>query len=115
LLGESVWRLQVEKRGAAAYARLAFARAVQRLQRTLFLDNILTPNDYQAPILHLLGLDHTKLLYNSNGREQRPIDGRAARVVKESLAYNPSEPRPLGSAAKTLPDGRGANFYGVSP
>ncbi|HEY7309802.1 MAG TPA: DUF1501 domain-containing protein [Gemmataceae bacterium] len=48
--------------------------------------NVVTPNDYQATILHLLGLDHTKLVYHSNGREQRLIDGRPARVVKEILA-----------------------------
>lgn len=47
--------------------------------------NVVTPNDYQATILHLLGLDHTKLVYHSNGREQRLIDGRPARVVKEIL------------------------------
>jgi hypothetical protein len=47
--------------------------------------NVVTPNDYQATILHLLGLDHTKLVYQSNGREQRLIDGRPARIVKEIL------------------------------
>jgi len=48
--------------------------------------NVVTPNDYQATILHLLGLDHTKLVYHSNGREQHLTDGRPARVVKEILA-----------------------------
>jgi hypothetical protein len=48
--------------------------------------NVVTPNDYQATILHLLGLDHTKLVYHSNGREQRLTNGRPARVVKEILA-----------------------------
>jgi len=48
--------------------------------------NVVTPNDYQATILHLLGLDHTKLVYQSNGREQRLIDNRPARVIKEILA-----------------------------
>ncbi len=47
--------------------------------------NAVTPNDYQATILHLLGLDHTKLVYQSNGREQRLIEGRPARIVKEIL------------------------------
>jgi Protein of unknown function (DUF1501) len=47
--------------------------------------NVVTPNDYQATILHLLGLDHTKLVYHSNGREQRLTDGRPARVVREIL------------------------------
>src|SRR5262249_43225995 len=48
--------------------------------------NVVTPNDYQATILHLLGLDHTRLVYHSNGRDQRLTDGRPARVVKEILA-----------------------------
>ena len=49
-------------------------------------DNVVTPNDYQATILHLLGLDHVKLAYHHNGREQRLTNGRPARVVKEILA-----------------------------
>jgi hypothetical protein len=48
--------------------------------------NVVTPNDYQATILHLLGLDHSRLVYHSNGREQRLIDDRTARIVKELLA-----------------------------
>lgn len=48
--------------------------------------NVVTPNDYQATIFHLLGLDHSKLAYHFNGREQRLTDGRPARVVKEILA-----------------------------
>ncbi len=48
--------------------------------------DIVTPNDYQATILHLLGLDHTKLVYHHNGREQHITDNRPARVVKEVLA-----------------------------
>lgn len=47
--------------------------------------NVVTPNDYQATIFHLLGLDHTKLVYHSNGREQRLTDGRPARVVNDIL------------------------------
>jgi hypothetical protein len=47
--------------------------------------NVVTPNDYQATILHLLGLDHTKLMYHTGNRAQRLTDGRAARVVKEIL------------------------------
>jgi Protein of unknown function (DUF1501) len=47
--------------------------------------NVVTPNDYQATILHLLGLDHSKLAYFRNGRAQLLTDGRPARVVKEIL------------------------------
>jgi hypothetical protein len=46
-------------------------------------ENIVTPNDYQATILHLLGFDHTRLIYYHNGREQRIADNRPARVVGE--------------------------------
>jgi Protein of unknown function (DUF1501) len=47
--------------------------------------NVVTPNDYQATILHLLGLDHSKLAYFRNGRAQSLTDGRPARVVTEIL------------------------------
>ena len=46
----------------------------------------MTPNDFQATLLQLFGLDHNRLVYHANGREQRLIDGHAARVVKEILA-----------------------------
>lgn len=48
--------------------------------------NVVTPNDFQATVLHLLGLDHTKLVYHHNGRAQRLTDGRPARVVRDLLA-----------------------------
>jgi hypothetical protein len=48
--------------------------------------NVVTPNDYQATILHLLGLDHSRLFYHHNGRAQRITDGRPARVIGEILA-----------------------------
>lgn len=47
--------------------------------------NVVTPNDYQATVMHLLGLDATKLVYQYNGREQRITDGRPARIVTEIL------------------------------
>ncbi len=47
--------------------------------------NVVTPNDYQATVLNLFGLDHENLIYNVNGRNQRLTDGRPARVVKEIL------------------------------
>jgi hypothetical protein len=48
--------------------------------------NVVTPNDFQATVLHLLGLDHARLVYHHGGRAQRLTDGRPARVVKEILA-----------------------------
>jgi hypothetical protein len=35
--------------------------------------------------LHLFGLDHTKLVYQRNGRELTLTDGQPARVVREVL------------------------------
>src|SRR3954452_7003362 len=49
------------------------------------VDNVVTPNDFQATLLRLMGLDHTRLVYHTGGREQRLTDGRQARVVKEIL------------------------------
>ena len=42
-------------------------------------------HDIHATILHLLGLDHTKLTYPHNGREERPTinDGE---VIRAALA-----------------------------
>ena len=50
------------------------------------VENVVTPNDFQATILHLFGLDHNRLVYHAHGREQRLTDGRPARVVREVLA-----------------------------
>jgi len=49
------------------------------------VENIVTPNDYQATVLHQLGIDHQKLVYQHAGREQTLVDGRPARVVREVL------------------------------
>ncbi len=48
-----------------------------------------TPNDIQATLLHQLGLDHTKLAYHYNSREQKLTDGRECRVVHEILHRQP--------------------------
>ena len=49
-------------------------------------ENVVTPNDFQATLMHLLGLDHDKLVYHHGGKAQKLTDGRPARVVKEILA-----------------------------
>ncbi len=49
------------------------------------VDHVVTPNDFQATVLHLLGLDHERLAYHANGRAQRLTDGRPARIVREIL------------------------------
>ena len=48
--------------------------------------DVVTPNDFQATILRQFGLDHSRLVYHSNGRAQQITDGRAARVVEQILA-----------------------------
>lgn len=50
------------------------------------IENIVTPNDYQATLLHLFGLDAEQLIYTTNGQEQILTAGRKARVVNEILA-----------------------------
>ena len=42
-------------------------------------------HDVQATILHLLGLDHTRLTFRSQGRDFRLTDVRG-KVIKELLA-----------------------------
>ena len=49
------------------------------------VENVVTPNNYQATVLHLFGLDHEHVKYHINGRDQRLTDGRPARIVKEIL------------------------------
>lgn len=48
--------------------------------------DVVTPNDYQATILRQFGLDHTKLVYHSNGRQQQLTNGQPARLVEAILA-----------------------------
>ena len=50
------------------------------------VENVVTPNDFQATVLNLLGLDHDRLIYRANGREHRITDGRPSRVIREILA-----------------------------
>lgn len=45
--------------------------------------NIMTPNDFQATILHQFGLSPEKLVYYSNGRAQHLIEAPTARVVRD--------------------------------
>ena len=49
------------------------------------VENVVTPNDFQATVLNLLGLDHQRLAYHANGREQHLTNGQPARVVQEIL------------------------------
>jgi hypothetical protein len=50
------------------------------------VENIVTPNDYQATLLHLFGLDVNELVFPYNGQAQNITAGRKARIVNEILA-----------------------------
>jgi hypothetical protein len=47
--------------------------------------NVVTPNDFQATLLHQFGLDHQQLSYLHSGREELLTAGREARVLKEII------------------------------
>jgi hypothetical protein len=49
------------------------------------VENRISVNDFHATILHLLGLDHEKLTYLHNGRDERLTDV-AGRVVQAAIA-----------------------------
>ncbi len=49
--------------------------------------NKVTPNDYQATLLHLFGLNHEDLVYYHNGQEQRLTNNRPCRVVQDILKH----------------------------
>ena len=48
--------------------------------------NKVTPNDLQATLLHLFGLEHEQLSFRYNGREQSLTDSRECRIVREILS-----------------------------
>lgn len=48
--------------------------------------DVVTHHDYHATVLHLFGLDHSRLIYRRAGRELSLTDKKPARVVKEILA-----------------------------
>ena len=50
------------------------------------VENPVSVHDFHATILHLLGLDHEKLVYNRHGLNERLTSVFPASVVKEILA-----------------------------
>jgi hypothetical protein len=50
------------------------------------VENRVSVHDFHATILHLLGLDFTRLVYNNNGLNEKLTGQEPARVVKEILA-----------------------------
>ena len=50
------------------------------------IENVVNHYDYHATLLHLFGLDHTRLTYKRAAQEQTLTDGQPGKVVKEVLA-----------------------------
>ena len=50
------------------------------------VEQLVTPNDFQATVMHLFGLDHTKVSFPYNNTQQSITSSRPARVVRELLA-----------------------------
>jgi len=46
-----------------------------------------SPNDYHATLLHLFGLDHTRVAFHYNGQDQKLTDNKPARIVTELLKH----------------------------
>jgi len=77
--GFSIWLAGGGVRGGLAYGKTdEFGhRAVE---------NVVTPNDFQATLMHLFGLDHEQMVYPHNARLQAIAAGRPARVVHDIVA-----------------------------
>jgi hypothetical protein len=50
------------------------------------VENVVTHSNYHATLLHLFGLNHERLTFKRNNREQSLVDKQPARVVTEILA-----------------------------
>ncbi len=50
------------------------------------VENVVTPNDYQATLLHLFGLNHQDLVFAHSGQEQIITSKRQCRVVHEIIS-----------------------------
>ena len=50
------------------------------------VENIVTPNDYQATLMSLFGLDHSQVIFHHNGQPQVITANRPARIVSEILS-----------------------------
>ena len=55
------------------------------------VENVVTPNDYHATLLHLFGLDWEQLVYHHKNRSENITSGRPARVVSDILTQPPTE------------------------
>lgn len=77
--GFSIWMAGGGIKGGLAYGKTDEVghRAVE---------NVVTPNDYQATVMRLFGLNYEDLIYLSSGREQIITNDRPAKVIEDILA-----------------------------
>ena len=61
-------------------------RGLMNLDPTSRTDLFTSSNDIQATLLHLLGLDHTRLTYRFQGRDYRLTDVSGRMAAEEILA-----------------------------
>ena len=52
----------------------------------LAVEDVVHHPDYLATVLHLFGMDASKLIFKRNGRNETILDGQAGQVVKQILA-----------------------------
>ncbi|HEX2524084.1 MAG TPA: DUF1501 domain-containing protein [Terriglobia bacterium] len=50
------------------------------------VENLVSVHDFHATVLHLLGLDHERLVFNHHGLSERLSGVEPANVVREILA-----------------------------
>lgn len=76
--GFSIWMAGGGFKGGLAYGRTdEFGHSA--------VENVVTPNDYQATIMSLFGLDHKDVVYHHNGQPQVITANREAKVVTDVL------------------------------
>jgi hypothetical protein len=77
--GFSIWMA-----GGGVRGGMAFGKTDEFGHKAV--ENIVTPNDFQATVMHLFGLEHEKVFYPYNNTKQIITSHRPARVVQEILA-----------------------------
>jgi hypothetical protein len=77
--GFSIWMA-----GGGIRGGMAFGKTDEFGHRAV--ENIVTPNDFQATVMRLFGIDHEHVTYPHNSQEQIITAKRSARVVEEIIA-----------------------------
>jgi hypothetical protein len=77
--GFSIWMA-----GGGIKGGIAYGKTDEVGHRSV--ENVVTPNDYQATVMRLFGLNYEDLIYLSSGREQIITNNRPAKVIEDILA-----------------------------